>query len=150
MPGSGQGTAVPDANVALTIDALRNYLWDLTLKNNLLGDQEWESDQLTIARQNVIDKWNGTPPDEYTYTLTSFPDTYVYYWKRGAAGEALRMAAFAYARNELPYSAGGVNINDNAKVKAYLALAQQETDAFDTWMHRKKLELDAKDSFLTI
>jgi len=150
MPGSGTGTPSSDSNIALTIDALRYHLWDITTANNLINDQEYSNDMLIIARQNVIDKYNATPPYYRSYTAETFPAKFVYPWKCGAAAEALRMAARRYARNELPYSAGGVSINDQNKAAVYMQLAAEQDMVFLNWMHSYNLYETAMNSFMKL
>jgi hypothetical protein len=145
--GSGTGAVTPEANIALQLTDLRTYIWDQVAENDLLNAQEFDNDMLTHARKSVVDRWNGEPPCRTTYDVTTFPEEWIYAWKRGAAAEALRMAAFRYKRNELPYSAGGVSINDKAKAEGYLAIADREEAYFMSWMHRMKLMRDAQFAF---
>jgi len=147
MPGgSGSGTLAADT-AALTIDALRAYLDDLTAANGLLADEEFSNERLTAARLRAIDRWNSTPPFRTSYEVLTFPSTYVYCWTRLAAAEALRSAAFNYARNQLPYNAGGVTVDDKNKSEIYVTLSQLEESEGVSLMHRIKLALDASQSF---
>lgn len=150
MGGSGTGTPTPEANIALTISDLRDYLWDLTADNDLLNDQEFSTSMLEKAREAVIEQWNATPPQRYTYELTTFPDKYVYYWRIGAAAEALRMKAMNYMRNQMDYSAGGVTISDNNKAESYLTVSEMLRKQWEQWMHREKLRKSLQDSFFIL
>jgi len=152
MAGSGTGTRVPDSGPALTVDDLRNFLWDLTEDNTLLDAQEFSTDTLEMARELPVQYWNAEPPDiNRSYTVDSFPSKYLYYWKIGAAAQALRMAAFKHKRNEFSYQAGGVAIQDNAgKAEAYLAMFQQLWSEWIDWCIREKRRLSDQRAFLKL
>ena len=123
---------------------------DLTAENELLDDQEFSAGTLQRARSYAIDLWNATPPQLTIYEVANFPARYVAWWRRQAAAEALRMAAFNYIRNDLQYTAGGVSVNDKAKAEIYTKLSQLEGAAADSLMHRIKTMLSIRNSFLYI
>lgn len=138
MAGSGQGTQASDTGPALSITDLRDYLWDLTADNTLLDEQEFSNAFLQKARDMVVEDWNASPPITTSYSASSFPSKYVFYWRLGAAAQALRMASFRYLRNRLAYQAGGVTIDDiEAKAQLYDQMADK---LWAQWVAYRNLE----------
>jgi hypothetical protein len=146
MP-SGTGTPASD-NISLTLESIRNELWDITNDNLLLDEQEFSNTVLSSCRERVIEKWNATPPQRHNYTVNNFPDTYTYYWRIGAVAEALKRAAFKYLRNDLPYQQEGLVVQDQNKYTQYMQMGQVYEDKFDRWMHKMKVSESIKDCYM--
>jgi len=148
--GSGTGTRSSDSGPALTIAELRDYLMDLTEYNDLLQDQEFETDDLEGAREDAVNRWNARAGLvlRKTYSVNTFPSEYVDPWKTGAAAYALRRKAFSYARNTFPYSAGGVTVQDKeGKTQAYLTLSSMLMQEYDAWMNGEVFRLNWAGAF---
>jgi len=122
----------------LTIDAIRAALWDLSADNPLLEDEEFPDWLLYEARREALDEFNGLPDigGHRTFTESTFPQDHVYYWKCGTIAKALRRRALHYIRADMPYRAEGLVVQDKAKAKDYLALAQYYDQIWRTWIRQ--------------
>lgn len=119
--------------------AMRDYCPEY---NTLLDDLEFSDSEIALAITRVVDEWNDTAPtlEQYTYTAATFP--WRSPWLAMTCAILLRNAAHRYARNQLPYSAGGVNVDDMNKAPAYIQLSKDLEQKWNDWMMRTKKELN--------
>jgi hypothetical protein len=103
---------------------------------NLLDDFEFEDTEIAAAMRWVVDRWNNTPPPVCMYSYANFP--YRYWWIRGTMIQLLNIAVKRYARNRLPYQAGGVTIDDQNKAAEYQGIADREFKEFEEWFKMEK------------
>lgn len=128
-----------------------NFLTDMDIRiwlrdndpsaNVLLDDFEFSAEELRTAQTLAVDYWNETPPAIQGYNYDKFP--YRYALLRGTAANLLFMAAHRYRRNELQYSAGGLQVNSEAKSQAYDQAGQRLWAEYTQWVRMKKRELNA-------
>lgn len=128
-----------------------NFLTDMDIRiwlrdndpaaNVLLDDFEFSAEELRTAQTLAVDYWNETPPAIHGYDYDKFP--YRYALLRGTAANLLFMAAHRYRRNELQYSAGGLQVNSEAKWQTYDQAGQRLWAEFTQWVRMKKRELNA-------
>jgi len=116
--------------------------------NYLLDDYEYTDKEIFHAINRVVDRWNETPPTVALYSYASFP--FRYYWTIGVMGTLLRQASMHKLRNWLPYSGGGVQVNDQSVWKEYETLGQAYNQEFKEWMMAKKVELNIEDGWRSI
>ncbi len=127
----------------LTIPELRLELRDNRVGDvSLLDSLQFEDVEILHAIRSVIELWNETPPSVTRFTTANFP--YRRYWRKGAIAELYKMAAHAYRRNALAYSAGGISIDDQNKSKEYEEIGEMLSQEFTTWMRAEKRQLNMR------
>lgn len=108
---------------------IRTYLRDHKDGNFLLKDFEWDTAEICEAVTAAIGTWNTTAPRiKRRYNTANFydPDMLV----DGVMAELYMMAARLYSRDHLPYSAGGVSLDDKNKSQEYMAMGQRLQQSF--------------------
>lgn len=129
------GKETTERVTAQRVRDLRAYLRDDPLLNELLEGKESTDGQLREAILDSIDDWNNTQPPLAFITVENHPSRRMLI--RGAAIEILRSTAIYYARNQLPYSDGGISVDDKNKLGPYLSLIQDKANDYET----KKINL---------
>lgn len=108
----------------ITIPEVRLILRDSCPGQNiLLDDFEFDDSQILACMRMPLDEFNSRWEPQTNYVGRTFP--YRFQWLRATAGYLLEIAARGYARDKLPYQAGGVSINDKDKFEIYLEMANQ-------------------------
>ena len=129
-------------NTPLGLSEVRLALRDTCPEfNTLLLDVQFSDTEIAFAMTRPVDEWNESVPDvgHYTYATFQWREN----WLKATMGHLLQTAAYWYARNKLPYTAGGVAINDMDKDNPYLTLSAQLKSEWKDWMTRKKVEINA-------
>lgn len=126
------------------------YLTEVTIRlwmrdndpeaNKLLDDYEFSPEELRLAMTLCQDYWNETPPFLSPMDYTQSP--FRFHLLQGAVSQLLFMAAHRFRRNSLPYSAGGVSVQDQEKEKAYEAAGDRLWQQYRDWVARVKLALN--------
>lgn len=129
----------------LTLNEIRMELRDTMLENRLLDQEEFSDAEILHAMSQPIREWNEMPPPVGTYTPYNFP--FRYHWLQATVGNLLRIAAGHYLRNDLQASAGGVNMNDQDKVRGYTSLAQERLAEWKNFLITKKVSINAHNAF---
>lgn len=99
---------------------LRAFLRDDPKLNELLEGKESTDGQLKQAILDAIDDWNTTQPPLANVDIRSHPSPRLLI--RGAAIEILSSSAIYYERNRLPYTDGGISVDDKAKMQGYATM----------------------------
>lgn len=136
----GQGQGYP-----LTIAEVRLWCRDWAPEvNDLLDEVEYKDTEISAAIRRGVDLWNSTTPmlSKHTYNITNFPATYRSQWIDVTIGFLKCMAADWYERNHLPYSAGGVSIDDRNKFASYRQAGMQAIQNYQNWMKDVKVQLN--------
>ena len=124
----------------LTEMDIRIFLRDTDpVANKLIGDLEFNHEEIRHAMSLTVDRWNETPPPVATYTFENFP--FRYHLLMGTAANLFTMAASSYRRNRLNYNITGGSIDDQDKRGEYEAAGERLAAQFGEWMMRKKLEI---------
>ena len=115
-------------------DALRRFINDLPQTNTLLAGTELGDAVLDICIEMALSDFNNSAPVLQPYFIENFPMINVLMW--GCVIQVLVSAGIMNARNELPYSAGGVSVNISAKSAPYQSwiqnlLVKYEKDKMD-------------------
>jgi hypothetical protein len=133
----------------ITVPEIRIAIRDTCPEVNFLIDKvEFETHEIIWAIQQPVDKWNATRPPVGTFTYADFP--YRYHWRLGAVAELLRMAAIWMRRNDLDYSAGGLQIMDTKKWPDYLRISDTLRDEYDKWMINEKKGLNLDNAYASL
>jgi hypothetical protein len=133
-------------NRPITIAEVRFALRDYPEANNLLNDVEFSDNEIAYCITRPVDRWNSMLPDVGRYDVHTFPwhDMHV----NATIAELLKIAGYHYMRNQLPYSSGGLSVDDKNKGPAYMQMAQQELAKFEQFCMERKLEANIMGGFV--
>jgi hypothetical protein len=124
-----------------TVGEIRTHMRDHKDGNFLLKDFEWDVAEIAEAATAAVSTWNTTPPRiNKRYNTANFydPDMLV----DGIMAELYLMAARLYARDHLPYSAGGVQLDDKNKSQEYMAIGTRLQEEFVTAVKMDKARMN--------
>lgn len=125
-----------------SIEEVRQAIMDNGAEENLLLDNvEFSDDQIAFAVTRPIRRWNDTPPPLRPLMNTQtfpFPDP----WLDAICGHLFIIAANNYRRNRLPYSAGGISVDDKSKEPEYMKAGQELLQKYDAFVQYKKVEIN--------
>lgn len=115
--------------MALTIDDIRTYCKDIPPMNDLLEGNLQSSDELiTLAMRLTVNDFNVVPPVS-SHTISNFPsDTIMIY---GVLHHLCNAEAERQLRNQVTYSAQGLNAGIDDKFEQYNRLAAYYKGLFD-------------------
>jgi len=127
-----------------TIQEIRISIRDNDPADNLLlDDLEFDATEIAQAVLRPIQYWNEIPPPlRPPQTTKTFP--FKEMWLVGIQAYLFDIAASHYRRAALPYSAGGVQVDDKNKEKEYLTISQLLKRQFEDMVKLKKLEINTK------
>ncbi len=111
----------------------------------LLDNLAFSDEEIAHATILPVQYWNEIPPPIGTFTTTSFP--FRYHWLMGIAGYLFLSAAEQQRRNNLQYSAGGVQIDDQHREPNYEQAAQRRLEEFKQFVKRKKAEINLEGAY---
>ena len=125
-----------------SIEEIRLTMRDNSSADNLLLDNvEFDGAEIAQAVLRPIQYWNEIPPPlRPAMTTKTFPFKEI--WLKGIQAYLYRMASNTYRRNRLPYSAGGVTVDDKNKEQEYSAAAAGLLRAFQDMVQAKKVEIN--------
>jgi hypothetical protein len=132
----------------LTIGEIRLALRDLDASyNDVLDDVEFKDSEIMRCITIPVNLWNEMLPPEpslrFTYDRFPFREE----WLRATTGYLLEMAAHWYRRNDVPVSAGGIQVNDRNKHLTYEPKAKELISEFKAWAKQYKAALSARMAF---
>ena len=130
----------------ITTSEIRFALRDYPELNSLLNDVEFSDNEIAYCITKPVHIWNSMLPDVGQYDLNTFP------WREAhlnaTIGELLKISAHNYLRNQLPYSSGGLSVDDKNKGPAYMQLAEQEAAKFKMFCAERKFEANVMGGFI--
>jgi hypothetical protein len=130
---------------APTIGEIRLHLRDSHPEESyLLDGLAFDNAEIAQAIARPIEYWNEVPPPIRTYTTITFP--FRFHWLEAIIGELFRMAEETQRRNQLSYSAGGINIDDMNKERNYGNAALIRLQAWKDFVRMKKASLNLQDA----
>lgn len=138
--------SAPDDRGPPTIAEVRNAVRDHPAANRLLGDYEFDAAEIGMALVSAVQAFhNEFPPIPWRIPTTGWPGGARRQLTDGALGYLFEVAMNYHRRGHLPYSAGGLTVDDLAKEREYTAAAQLYRDRFTTWakMVRSKANVQA-------
>ena len=125
----------------ITVAEVRLLLRDQCPEQNLLLDDfEFDDSQILACMRHPIDEFNEKYQPTTTFVMRNFP--FRYHWLRATMAMLLEIAAHGYMRDHLPYSAGGVSVDDKNKAAAYLGAAERLHVEWQDFIRNKKLEIN--------
>lgn len=130
-------------------EKISSLLLDYPEVNALIGEKEFSPEQMQTASQLTVDEWNDTPPLLSTkYTISNFPYSStllfgtIYYLFMGKAAEQ--------DRNQLPYSSGGLSVDDSGRGPKYIQYASIFRQKFLKNMELQKSQKNISQGWGTI
>jgi hypothetical protein len=90
------------------VERVVNFLRDAKESNRILDRVETDAEQITILLDDVLEVFNQDPPTT-GFTLKQLPKALL---RDLTVIEILTSAGIWYTRNEMPYSSGGVTVQD--------------------------------------
>jgi len=112
----------------------------------LLDNLMFDDAEIALSIQRPVQYWNEIPPPlNPLLTTQNFP--YRYHWLEGIAGNLFLIAAESYRRNNLTYSAGGVQLNDQDKEPNYQREGERRWNDFRAFVRAKKASINLEAGF---
>lgn len=135
-----------DRGLGLSAAEIRMTIRDVDPEANyLLEELDFSDQEIALAVRRCIDYWNEVPPPVATYKATNFP--WRYHLTLGVAAVLHQMAANQKMRNDLPYQAGGVTVQDTVKFQQYLDFFNRYWQQWVMWVKHKKYELNVAGAY---
>jgi hypothetical protein len=132
----------------VTIEDIRMNLMDnCPDENKLILAYELKDTDITAAMRRCVDYFNGAGFVKCNATVGSMPTSSRYFFIQGVSAQLLRSAAFKFARNELPYSAGGVSVNDQAKYAQYMKMSEILDQEWKMYVAETKHAMNVRNAF---
>jgi hypothetical protein len=126
-PGSDRGPP--------TLAEVRTALRDHPGANRLLGDYEFDAAEVGQALVSAVQQFmTAYPPLPLRLDTTSWPSQWRRPWLDGTLAYLFETAATYCRRGSLPYTAGGLTIDDLKKEPEYLQAAQIYRQRFAEWV----------------
>ncbi len=120
-------------------------------ENELIANYNFGTVEIAHAATQAVQIWNSSPPSVISlrYSTLNFPHRDV--WIQGINSILFSMAVEHFRKNMLPYSAGGVNIEDyGPKLQAYEAAAARKSQEFRESIITLKAQLNINRGFARI
>jgi hypothetical protein len=110
--------------------------------NSLLDDVEFDAAEIAMACLRPVRRWNEIPPPLTPFTTKTFP--FKEMWILGIQAYLLEIAAHNYRRNQLAYSAGGIQVDDKNKEPVYAKASMTLMQQFNEMLKAKKMEINTR------
>jgi hypothetical protein len=137
-------------NATLSIAEIRMTMRDTDPSGNYLIDElDFKQNEIALALRRAIDYWNeARPPVATGMKTTNFP--WRYHLALAVVGQLHNWAAIHKMRNDLPYSAGGVTVQDTVKWLQYREIGDKMWGEWQIWVKEKKMEININGCFRTL
>lgn len=138
--------APPDDRGPPTVAEVRTALRDHPAANRLLGEYEFDAAEIGAGIVSAVQAFHtASPPIPWRIPTTGWPSGARRQLLDGIMAYLFETAMNYHRRGHLPYSAGGLTVDDLAKEKDYMAAVQFYRDRFDKWaaMTRAKANMAA-------
>jgi hypothetical protein len=111
----------------------------------LLENLMFDDAEIALAIGRPVMYWNEIPPPIKTFTTKSFP--FRYHWLEGICGNLFMMVAEQFRRNQLSYSAGGIQVDDQNKEASYERAGQARWQAYREWVRATKASINLESCY---
>jgi hypothetical protein len=116
-------------------------------QNILINALEFSDEEIITAIKKPVDEFNALYQPKTSYTVSSFPGRWRFFWMNAVIGYLLRIAALSYSRNHLPYSTGGISVDDKNKANEYLTQSSMYLGEWRDFIKNTKLEINIGNGF---
>jgi len=135
-----------DDDVQIVIRQVRTWLRDFAPANALMDGEEFEDGSIELFIDMALDDWSSTPPlIGRIADVRSHPSRFLLILK--VVQLALMSASFAYARNNLTYSDGGITVATSDKAPMYLRIEERLRSEYDLQKMRMKRSINAESAY---
>lgn len=111
----------------------------------LLDHLMFDDAEIALAITRPIQYWNETPPPIDTFTTQNFP--FRYHWLEGICANLFFMVAEQFRRNQLSYSAAGVQLDDQNKEPNYERAGQTRWQTYREWVRAQKAAINLEGAY---
>lgn len=111
----------------------------------LLEHLMFDDAEIALAIGRPVMYWNETPPPLRVFTAKNFP--FRYHWLEGICANLFFMVAEQFRRNQLDYSAGGIQVNDQNKEASYERAGQARWQAYKEWVRATKASINLESCY---
>lgn len=111
----------------------------------LLDNLMFDDAEIALAIQRPVQYWNEVPPPLANFTTQNFP--FRYHWLEGICANLFFMVAEQYRRNQLDYSAAGVQVNDQNKEQNYERAGQMRWQLYREWVRGAKAAINLESCY---
>lgn len=131
-----------------SLDSIRIHLRDSDLvENELLGSYQYGLEEICAAIVRTVEYWNSTPPLTASDTRNFSHPAILH---AGLEVHLFEILLEWYRKNRLPYSAGGVNVDDMSKLNEYMVAAQGRKQELVRLIQRIKTSENLRSAFARI
>lgn len=129
-----------------SISEVRMFLRDSSSDESyLLDNVAFTDEEIMQATWMPIAYWNETPPPVAYHSTATFP--YRYNWLMAITGYLFLIVAEQQRRNNLQYSAAGVQVNDQNREMNYEQAAQNKLNDWKLFVRAKKVEINLANAY---
>lgn len=130
-----------------SIAEIRLHLRDSSPNESyLLEHLMFDDAEIALAINRPVMYWNETPPPlDAVYNTQNFP--FRYHWLEGICANLFLMVAEQFRRNQLQYSAAGLQIDDQNKEGAYERAGQTRWQAYREWVRATKASINLESCY---
>jgi len=111
------------------VDKIRRRLVDYSSVNTLTNAVEVKDEEIKNAIEDTIDRFNSMSPPIGNRTIDDFPSQDLLII--GSMSRILESSAILHARNRMPYSAGGMNVDTHSMTTFYAQKSQELWQKFE-------------------
>lgn len=115
------------------------------VENELLNERQFGIEEIAQAAVETVYKWNNTPPFLGELDTRNFCSRTIYL--AGIKCYLFSMLVEWYRKNRLPYSAGGVSVDDMGRLQEYMIAVQKEEQELTVMIQRTKAALNLASAF---
>lgn len=135
-----------DDNTQIFIRQVRRFMQDYPGLNALLQGEEIKDSMLELFTDMALDDWSTTPPLLGRVSdVSQHPSRYLLMYK--VVVIALQSSSMLYARNNLSYSDGGVQLNTSDRANVYLQIADLFNREYMAGKMRLLKTMNAEDAY---
>lgn len=133
-----------------TIAEIRLFLRDSDPNDNLWrAVTEFDLAEIAAAIEIPVAYWNESPPPiPVKYNTSNFP--FRYHWLLGIIAQLYFIAANWYRRVHLPYSAGGISVDDKNKANEYEQIGNKNWEEFKKWCTMTKVRMNTEQGYSSL
>ena len=137
------------SNQMLSVAEIRMTMRDTDAEGNFLLDElDFKTNEIALMIRRCVDYWNEQPPPVAWYKPTNFP--FRYHLSLAVVAELHKMAAVHKMRNDLPYQAGGLTVQDTIKWQQYRQLGVEMWTRWVDWVKAKKYEINIEGGYVQL
>lgn len=112
----------------------------------LIENLMFDDAEIALAIARPVQYWNEIPPPlNMTFNTQNFP--FRYHWLEGICANLFLMVAEQFRRNQLAYSAGGVQVDDQNKEGSYERAGQTRWQAYREWVRATKASINLESCY---